>query len=150
MLTAVEPPQVSIDIASVDSEGVAGRWRVAWTVRNEDARPVSLEDAWIPHGRFRGEGHIRVNALIEPHSSSRLAFSVATDEVPGTVVENAFLILRVTLARPTETLPGGTSEKLRASLSERAWRLFVRMRIEFDHEARPRPVVETVSTQSIQ
>ena len=48
----------------------------------------------------------------------------------GTIVENAFLILR-------------------ASVSGAPWRIFIRMRVEFDASAVPVPVVETVTTQSL-
>jgi hypothetical protein len=100
---------------------------VVWRVRNDGPDQLSLEDAWIPHGRFRGDGHIPLRVVIEPGTSGLLDFSVAADEPPGTVVENAFLILRAG-----------------------AWRLFARTRVEFDNLARPVPMVETVTAQSLQ
>jgi hypothetical protein len=88
---------------------------------------LRLEDAWIPHGRFRGKGHIPLSAVIDPGASTRLDFVVSANEPPGTVVENAFLILRAG-----------------------AWRLFARMRVEFDDQARAMPMVEAVTVQSLQ
>ncbi len=131
MLTPVEPPQVTIEVASVDPESVPGRWRVTWLIRNSGSAPLALEEAWIPHGRFRGDGHVALDAVLSPGASTRLSFSVAAEEPPGTVVENAFLILRL-------------------QSKNAGWRVFARMRVEFDARACPRPVVETVSAQSIQ
>jgi hypothetical protein len=45
-------------------------------------------------------------------------------------VSNAFLILRVTVKK-------------------QAWRLFVRMRIEFGDDAVPDPIIEAITTQSV-
>jgi hypothetical protein len=102
-------------------------WRVAWRGINAGASPVFLEAAWIPHGRFRGEGRIPLDVEVAPGASHCLEFRVHAREAPGTLVENAFLILR---------LP--------------EWRVFVRMRIEFDVDARPRPIVEQVTTQQLE
>jgi len=130
MLTAVEP-SVRIEVSSCRRCSTPiGRWRVAWLVHNDGSSPLRLEDAWIPHGRFLGEGHVSLQMDIEPGSGSRLELSVTSDEPPGTVVENAFLILRVHAA-------------------ERAWRVFARMRVEFDDWAAARPVMEAVRAQSI-
>jgi hypothetical protein len=108
-----------------------GRWRVAWLVHNDGSSPLRLEDAWIPHGRFRGEGHVPLQMNIEPGAASDIELSVSSAEPPGTVVENAFVILRVRGA-------------------ERAWRVFARMRVQFDDVGTARPVVEAVTAQSIQ
>ena len=125
MLTAVEAP-VRISLASVEPAGA--RWRVTWEILNLLDEPLLLEDAWVPHGRFRGEGHTRLDLALPPHASSHLQLPVSADERPGTVVENAFLILRVS----------------------GRWRVFARMRIAFDAEATPRPIVEAVTVQSLQ
>jgi len=162
MLTPVEPLQVTIDVVSVDPESVPGRWRVTWLIRNGASAPLALEEAWIPHGRFRGDGHVALDAVLSPGASTRLSFSVAAEEPPRTVVENAFLILRTTLTRPEATLTGGTPAGPEATLtggtpvasrtsgSERAWRLFVRMTIAFDDQARPQPIIGSVTAQSLQ
>ncbi len=125
MLTAVEAP-VRITVASVEADN--DRWLVTWDVFNDSRELLVLEDAWLPHGRFRGDGHISPGTRVAPGQSSRLALRVTAHEPPGTVVENAFLILRVS----------------------GRWRIFARMRIEFDANTRPRPIVEAITTQSIQ
>jgi hypothetical protein len=133
MLTAVESP-VRIQVLSVHPSGAPGRWRVAWLISNLQASPVRLEDAWVPHGRFRGEGHVAVDRAIDPGQSWSLELNVRAEEPAGTVVDNAFLIVR-----------------LRSGAV--GWRVFARMRIEFPEASRlptPRPVVEAVTAQSLE
>jgi hypothetical protein len=52
---------------------------------------------------------------------------VRAREEPGTRVDNAYLILQV-------------------STDGQAWRIFTRMRVEFDTQAAPRPIVEVITT----
>jgi len=99
-------------------------------MRNAGPAALGLEAAWIPHGRFRGDGRMLLSSELGARESRRLDFGVSAAEPPGTVVENAFLILRV-------------------SSEGRAWRIFTRMRIEFDAESTPRPIVELVTTQAL-
>lgn len=131
MLMPVETP-VRIQVvgcrADPDPDG-RGRWRVTWEVHNDGPEAISLQDAWIPHGRFRGPGHLALSVAVPPGEPVRLEFSVATAGAPGEVVENAFLILQVSSPRA-------------------AWRVFARMRVEFDAGAQPRPIVEIVTSQS--
>jgi hypothetical protein len=100
---------------------------MTWRVVNVSASPVIIADAWVPHGRFRGEGHIRQNLQIGPGDESVLELVVKAREEPGTLVENAYLILRT-----------------------RECRVFARMRIEFDTTNAPRPIVEAVTAQSLE
>jgi hypothetical protein len=131
MLTAVEPGQVRIEIDSCQPEATPGRWLVTWLVRNEGTEPLRLEEGWVPHGRFRGEGHVALEAQIPPGDSTTVSLHVASAEPAGTVVENAFLILR-------------------ARRGDQSWRLFTRMRVEFEGDGTARPMVETVTAQSVQ
>ncbi len=126
MLTPVEVP-VRVSVNACTPVGT-GRWRVTWTLSNLLDESLQLEDAWLPHGRFRGDGHSSVDVVVQPRDEYALALPVSASEAPGTVVENAFLILRV---RSTT----------------RAWRVFARMRIVF--EAAPRPLVEAVTAQRL-
>jgi hypothetical protein len=107
-------------------EPADARWLITWKVTNVSAEPLVLEDAWIPHGRFRGEGHVRLEMALPPEATSAVQLRVSAQEPPGTVVKNAFLILRVSGRR----------------------RVFARMRIEFGEM--PRPIVEAVTMQSLQ
>jgi hypothetical protein len=131
MLTPVEP-RIRIEVVDCHpADGQPGRWQVAWLVHNDEPVALEIHNAWIPHGQFRGAGRVPLAAAVESGGSARVEFRVAASEVAGTVVHNAFLILHVS--------SGG-----------RDWRVFARMRVEFDAEARPRPFVEVVTSQSLQ
>jgi hypothetical protein len=104
---------------------------VRWVVRNTGPAPLELQTAWIPHGRFRGDGRLALSGRIDPDTARELEFAVIAREAPGSVVENAFLILRVRVQR-------------------RDWRIFIRMRVDFDATGVPKPIVEAVTTQSIE
>jgi hypothetical protein len=124
-------PRVRIEITQCRAERTTGHWLVTWRVCNDGPDPLGLQAAWIPHGRFRGEGRLPLSVQVAAGESSDLDFTVAASEPPGTLVKNAFLILRVTNAG-------------------QSWRIFTRMRIEFDVDAVPRPIVEVVTEQFIQ
>jgi len=104
---------------------------VAWLVHNDEPTALEIHNAWIPHGRFQGDGRLPLATLVESGGSARIEFPVAAAEAPGSAVQNAFLILQV-------------------SAGASAWRIFARMRVEFDAQASPRPIVEVVTSQSIQ
>jgi hypothetical protein len=65
-----------------------------------------------------------------PGESARLALAVACREPAGTVVENAFLILRVLWG-------------------EQPWRIFARLRVVFDQHEVPENSTEMVTTQPV-
>ena len=67
---------------------------------------------------------------LSPGKEASLELTVSCREPPGTVVENAFLILRL----------------LRRG---RPWRLFARHRVIFDEAGAPEPVCEVVTSQPI-
>ena len=126
MLTPVEP-RVRIVVSDVHGVG-EGHWQVTWIVYNDSPESLALEAAWIPHGRFRGEGRMPLSSRVDPGGSAQLTFSVSARETPGTSVENAFLILR-------------------ANSEGHMWRIYTRMRIEFDDQAVPTPVIELITIQ---
>ena len=117
MLTAVDPP-VRITVSGCAPE-VPGRWLVTWRVTNRLGSPIHLDDAWIPHGRFRGDGHVPLQAEFLPGASVDLDLRVSALEAAGSVVENAFLILR-------------------GRVAGEAWRVFARMRVSFAADGSPR------------
>ena len=131
MLTRVEP-RIRIEVVGCHpADGQPGRWQVAWLVHNDEPMALEIHNAWIPHGQFRGDGRLPLGVTVDTGGSARVELPVALAEAAGTVVHNAFLILQVS---------GGG----------RAWRVFARMRVEFDAQASPRPIVEVVTSQSIQ
>jgi hypothetical protein len=127
MLTFVEPMAVRITVENSQPAAPGGHWRVTWLVHNDGAAPLRLDDAWVPHGRFRGEGHVPLDMRVEPGGVARLELNVWASEAAGSVVDNAYLILRTP-----------------------AWRYFARMHVSFDADGKPAPVVETVTTQYLQ
>ena len=129
MLTALQSP---IRISTVRCEALecSGWWRVSWRLQNRATERLCVEDAWVPHGRFRGEGHVSLGTQLEPGGSHRLELKVWAQETPGTVVQNAFLILQVR----GKTL---------------GWRVFARMHIKFPLSGGMRPIVELVTVQAL-
>ena len=114
----------------VQHPGDAVRWAVTFVLDNAGPSSLELTDAWIPHDKFRGEGRSPLSIQIAPGATHALQCAVTADEPPGTIVENAFLILRVFV----DGVP---------------WRVFIRLRIEFDSSAVPVPMVEAITTQSL-
>jgi hypothetical protein len=125
-------PRVRIEVVECRAaRDEPGRWQVAWLIHNDEPEALEIHNAWIPHGQFRGDGRMPLAMRVDSGGSARLELPVASSAAGGTVVHNAFLILQV-------------------SASGRAWRVFARMRVEFDAQAMPRPIVEAVTSQSIQ
>jgi hypothetical protein len=132
-----DPPHVSVRAVAcrpvagaIQHPGDAARWQVAWLVHNLGTSSLELDAAWIPHGRFRGDGRLQLAVHLGPEATHELDFVVTATEAPQMVVENAFLILQ-------------------ARANGHAWRIFIRMRIEFDAGGVPWPVVESITTQSL-
>ena len=104
------PPRVRVEVLSAQAESQPGRWRVSFKVDNLGDTPLALQSAWIPHGRFRGDGRLPLACQLAPGDSTRLEFGVTAQEPPGTRLDNAYLILQ-------------------AASAGRGWRIFTRMRI---------------------
>jgi hypothetical protein len=100
-------------------------------IHNDASGALQLDDAWLPHGRFRGEGHVALNTEVPAGESRVVELTVSAAEPPGTIVENAFLVLR-------------------ARRGDKSWRIFARMRVEFDSRGKPNAIVESVTAQSLQ
>ena len=108
-----------------------GRWLVAWRVQNLSRQPLQLLAARLPHSRFRSAERALVPIpKLLPGESAQPEFSVACSGRPGTVVENAFLILRVLWL-------------------EEPWRIFARLRVVFDEQGGPQTTTEVVTVQRV-
>jgi hypothetical protein len=125
----MQPPRLAVLSIEARAAETPGQWRVRWLLRNEAAESLHLERAWVPHGRFRGQGRRALDLQLPPGGAAPIELTVHADEALGTVVENVFFIL--------ESVYRGEP-----------WRIFVRMRVEFLPEPRPRG--EVVTTQAIQ
>ncbi len=129
--TDARGPAVSVQPLTPAPTGTVGMWHVSWRIVNTGDAPIRLEAAWCPHGRFRASRW----ALSPPPTllaaeSTTVATDVACDEAPGTVVENAFVILRV-------------------AWREAPWRILVRLEIRVDARGVPQPAVMAISTQPV-
>ena len=124
-------PQALVEQASRRTGSDPGRWLVAWRVQNLSRQPLQLLAARLPHSRFRSEERALVPIpKLLPGESAQLEFAVACSGRPGTVVENAFLILRVLWL-------------------EEPWRIFARLRVVFDEQGGPQTTTEVVTVQRV-
>ena len=107
------------------------QWTVTWRVENRGDPDLLLLAAWQPHGRFRWPERALAPPVPVPAGSNvSLVLPVRCSEPPGTVVENAFLILR-------------------ALWRDEPWRILTRLRIAFDQAGRPEIIPELVTTQPV-
>jgi hypothetical protein len=124
-------PRVHVEQASRHAEPASGRWRVAWHIQNLGQQPLQLLAARLPHSRFRSEERALTPTLeLSPGERAQLEFPIACSELSGTVVENAFLILRVLWL-------------------DEPWRVFARLRVVFDEQSGPQTTTEIVTVQRV-
>jgi len=124
-------PNVLVESACPCAASAGGRWLCTWRIQNLGREPLRLLGAGLPHSRFRSEEQELSQApKLLAGESARLALAVACRESAGTVVENAFLILRV-LWR------------------EQPWRIFARLRVVFDQHSVPENSTEVITTQPV-
>jgi hypothetical protein len=124
-------PSVAVETACPCAASACGHWLCTWRIQNLGQEPLQLLAAGLPHSRFRSEEQeLSPAPKLLPGESARLALAVACCEPTGTVVENAFLILRV-LWR------------------QQPWRILARLRVVFDQHGVPENSTEVVTTQPI-
>jgi hypothetical protein len=85
-------------VEQVGTRPLDGAWLFRWRLTNLTGEEIEILSAWLPHSRFRSEEF--AVALTAP-AGGRVEFDseVACDGEPGTVIENAFLILRLDSGR---------------------------------------------------
>ncbi len=106
-------------------------WVVGWRIRNLGDQQLQLLAARLPHSQFRCEEiELAPPPEITAGESASLELLVECRESPGSVVENAFLILRV-------------------FWSGEPWRILARLRVLFDEQGAPRTITEVVTTQPV-
>jgi len=76
------------------SETSAPGWTVRWRLTNLGARPLRVLRAVQPHAQFRSD-ELTLARELAPGDSTEVALPVRFAESAGSVVENPFLILRV-------------------------------------------------------
>ena len=108
-----------------------GQWLMSWQIQNLGQGMLKILSARLPHGRFRcEEGELDPILVMQPKESALLDFSVKCEEPPGTIVENAFLILSVLW----EGEP---------------WRILARLRVSINEGGAPETTTELVTTQPV-
>ena len=104
---------------------------MGWRIQNVGTPRLEVTETWLPHGRFRAERQSMEPALrVEPGQSVELTFDVACREDPGTVVENAFLILI-------------------AHWEGEPWRILTRLTINWSETGVPQPRTELITAQRV-
>src|SRR5262245_32057443 len=124
-------PRLLIEAASSCATTVQGQWLVAWRVQNLGQEPCTVLSTWLPHDKFAShQTTIDPPLRLLPGESTRLELPVTCHEPPGSVVDNAFLILRLLwLAQ--------------------SWRAFARHRVVLDDTGTPQPVCQVVTIQRV-
>ena len=129
---ADQAPTLAVTLARSSRIGASRLYEVAWRVQNVGRERVVIKESWLPHGQFRAGRQVFEPALLLPSQEVLLhAREVELVAAPGEAVENAFLILRL-------------------FHQERAWRVFVRMRVEVDSAGSVQPIVEAVTASPIE
>jgi len=124
-------PMVDVEATGCRPGAVPDEWLATWRVANIGPRPLVLQAAWLPHGRFRGERRDLVPPpRLLPGESTELELPVRCREAPGTVVENAFVILS-------------------ALWGDEPWRILARLEVAFDGAGAPRNACVLITTQPI-
>jgi hypothetical protein len=128
---SVLEPTVGVEPACPSSASACGRWLCTWRIQNLSQEPLQLLSAGLPHSRFRSEEQeLSPAPELIPGESAQLTLAVACIEPAGTVLENAFLILRV-------------------QWRERLWRIFARLRVIFDQHSVPENSTVVITTQPV-
>jgi hypothetical protein len=120
-----------IRVEELRRSGGNGSWRFHWRIHNCTGHAMKILSARLPHGKF-----LSAERLFEPPRTvpardiAVIEMPAACNETPGTVVENAFIILLVEWLK-------------------NKWRIFVRLRIEISQAGEPESQTELITTQRV-
>jgi len=124
-------PRLLIEADSCRATIVRGQWLVAWRVQNLGQAPCAVLSTWLPHDQFFSrQKTLDAPLWLLPGESTRLELPVTCHEPPGSVVDNAYLILRLLWL-------------------EQPWRAFARHRVVLDDSGTPQHVCQVVSVQRV-
>jgi hypothetical protein len=100
-------------------------------MQNLGQEPIDVLSTWLPHDKFfSGQQTLNPPLRLLPQASTLLERQVACAEPPGSVVDNAFIILRLLWRK-------------------QPWRVFVRHRVVLDDTGVPQHVCQAVSVQPV-
>ena len=124
-------PRLLIESAWCRATATPARWLVTWRLQNLGQEPFEVLSTWLPHDMFSSGQHtIAPPVRLLPQERALLELPVVCREPPESVVENAFVILRLRCLG-------------------QAWRAFVRLRVMVDTTGTPRPVCESVTVHPV-
>ncbi|HEY2987413.1 MAG TPA: hypothetical protein VGL11_06785 [Candidatus Binatia bacterium] len=124
-------PKVRVEQVATQRGAMPGRWKVTWRIENLGAQPLKILAARCPHGKFRcEEREITPAADLEPDQNAHVELEVLCREPSGSVVENAFLILRV--------LWDGNP-----------WLILARLRVAMNGDGSPITATELITAQPV-
>lgn len=124
-------PRLRVEQGSVSRCSTAHRWKIVWSVENLGPNPLRILAGRLPHSQFRSEEHYFPRFQELPtRARTQVEFLVDLSGAPGSIIENAFLILRVLW-------------------SEKECRVLVRLRVHLDKRGHPRCVTEVITTHQI-
>lgn len=126
-----DAPNIAVEAIHCTSDVNRGYWSCSWRIQSLSGRSMKLVSVRLPHGQFRSEEReFNPSLELRPGASARVEISVLCDGEPGTVIENAFLIL------------------LCEWQAER-WRIFARLRVTVNQQGEPAPATELITTQKV-
>ena len=124
-------PKVQVAQETVQRSPTPDRWQVRWRIENLGDRQLKILAARLPHGKFRSaETEFTRAILIEPKQSGRIELEVRCNEPPGSIVENAFLIMRVLCA-------------------DAPWLILARLRVSVNDKRAPVTAAELITAQPV-
>jgi len=131
MSPEAEQPRVLIEPGPCRPGTEHGEWLTSWRIRNLSAHRLDVQAARLLFDRFRSsEPNLAASVRIGAGASGDLEIKARCAEPAGTVLKSPFLILVV-------------------RWHDQDWRLFCRLRVEFDDDSTPRPICEAVTAQAI-
>ena len=124
-------PKLGVEALFCDPAGTEGCWSASWRIRNLSQQRVEIVSVWLPHDNFASRRRVFNTPLRLPSMDSEvLEIHVACDELPGSVVENAFVILQL-------------------EMDGRTWRVFARHRIALDDAGVPHHKCQSVTVHPV-
>jgi hypothetical protein len=115
-------PALSVTFEAIRRRGDG--WLVTWRIHSRSAAPLTVVEAWHPHGRFRSS-RLQRSLAVPARGTASLELPARIDAGPGDVVENCFVILRAKQGRAR-------------------WRIISRSTLRMDDAGVPKLTVERV------
>ncbi|MGH7767061.1 MAG: hypothetical protein ACREQP_06370 [Candidatus Binatia bacterium] len=124
-------PKVNVEQRATRRGAAPGAWQITWRVENLGGGPLKILAARCPHGKFRcGEKEFSPARDLEVEERGEIELQVRCGEPVGSVVENAFLILRVLWAG-------------------NPWLILARLRVSVNGEGAPTAATELITSQPV-